>query len=95
MSGAYLPASLSVCGPVVWMRPTPLSAKSDALMTRPQGERSRLSATCSRYCSFLSRPGCQTGLVTARTSSATRGPNRSASTANAASRSPPGASSAA
>jgi len=36
-SGAYLAASLPVFGPLVWMRPTPLSVKSDILMTGPRG----------------------------------------------------------
>ena len=54
------------------------------LITRAQGDRSRLAATCSRYCTCRSRPGSYSGLVTAATSSATRGPNRSASAASAA-----------
>ncbi len=79
-SGAYLPASRCSRGPVVWIRPTPLSVKSEALMTRAHGLSRRLSATCSRYCSSWSRSGAYGGLVTAPTSSATRGPNSAAST---------------
>jgi len=94
-SGAYFAASRRSRGPLVWIRPTPLSVKSDALMTRAHGSRRRLSATCSRYCSCGSRSGSYSGFVTAATSPATRGPNCAASTASAAGRSPPGASSAA
>jgi hypothetical protein len=72
-SGAYFPASLRIRGPVLWIRPTPLSVKSEALMTRAHGFRRRLSATCSRYCSLVSRSGAYCGLVTAETRSATRG----------------------
>src|SRR6266851_3509880 len=46
-SGAYLPASLPSLGPVVWIRPTPLSVKSEALITLAHGLASRLAATCS------------------------------------------------
>ena len=60
-------------------------------MTRAHGLRRRLSATCSRYCSCVSRSGAYSGFVTAATSSATRGPNSLVSTESAASR-PPGAS---
>jgi hypothetical protein len=44
-------ASLESFGPVVWIRPTALSVKSDALITRAQGLACRLAVTCSRYCS--------------------------------------------
>ena len=89
-SGPYLRASLGSFGPVVWIKPTALSVKSDALITRAHGLASRLARTCSRYCSCSSRPGSQAGLVTAATSPAVRSPNRPASTASAAGR-PPGA----
>ena len=60
-------------------------------MTRAQGLRRRLSATCSRYCSSVSRSGAYSGLVTAPTSSATRGPNSAASAASAPAWLPAGA----
>ena len=62
-SGAYLAASLRTRGPVTWISPAPLSVKSEALMTRAHGLRRRLSATCSRYCSSVSRSGAYSGLV--------------------------------
>ena len=49
MSGAYLRASRAARGPLVWIRPTPLSVKSDALITRAHGFAARLSATWARY----------------------------------------------
>ena len=60
--GAYFPASLRSRGPVLWIRPTPLSVKSEALMTRAHGSPRRLWATCSRYCSCGSRPGAYGGV---------------------------------
>src|ERR1035438_6008244 len=36
-SGAYLLASLPSLGPLVWIKPTPLSVKSETLMTRAHG----------------------------------------------------------
>ena len=88
-SGPYLRASSGSFCPVVWM-PTALSVKSEALITRAHGLAWRAARTCSRYCSYLSRPGSQAGLVTAATRAAVRVPNRLASTARAACR-PPGA----
>jgi hypothetical protein len=46
-------------------------------------QRPKPSATCSRFCTWLSRPGDHSGLVTAAASSATRRLNASASTARA------------
>jgi len=48
-SGAYLAASLPVFGPLVWMRPTPLSVKSDILMTRARGLLPGWRRHASRY----------------------------------------------
>ena len=61
-SGAYFRASRAALGPLVWIRPTPLSVKSDALITRAHGFPARLSATCSRYCWSRSAPGCVLGV---------------------------------
>ena len=69
--------------------PTALSVKSEALITRAHGLAWGAARTCSRYCSCVSRPGSQAGLVTAATRAAVRVPNRPASTARAACR-PPG-----
>ena len=61
-SGAYLRASRTALGPLVWIRPTPLSVKSDALITRAHGLAARLSATCARYCWSRSTPGTPIGV---------------------------------
>ena len=61
-SGAYLRASRVTLGPLVWIRPTPLSVKSDALITRAHGLAARLAATNSRYCRSRSMPGTQLGV---------------------------------
>ena len=44
-----LPGQPGQAGPVVWIRPTPLSVKSEALMTRAHGWRPGSRPTCSRY----------------------------------------------
>jgi len=64
-SGAYLRARRTAFGPLVWMTPTPLSVKSDTLITHASGQSSRLAATCARYYSYCSSsllPGTSAGL---------------------------------
>ena len=53
-SGAYFRAAECTFGPVVWITPSPLSVKSDTLMIRAVGWRSRLERH-SRTASYPSR----------------------------------------